>query len=1088
MVNGIAPLPISFNPDDFTSDFLIGSVGRYNTLTEGERSLYTDQYDDSAAFEPLKVDPESFDVTMNDTGFKNYVTGRKAFGPTVHVNKQSQIRAQREDILEQKQGESPFKQASNVPSPEEFRKRISEGTELLREGEALPKYDALSGRTPQEFWSQYPSFASVGGGLEGTLFGDKTEENTGGQATPTPIIFSLGAELRKSTFSPGGHQGGQGKHAHSTIGNPLGNKSPTPPGLGWTKYGGKIGKKAGGKIDDQMSTLSYKEGSRVRDKSNRELTELEQDFVNRIKTKDSKISILRNKQGQFLGAVDLNDVNNHAIVDMDALDLHLGILKSHEMAMARDPRMAGQFDRKRNWANRIERIQQSRRKAKHIDEVFAYRDDIIPTDEAGLKQALSNARKTAQDTAKAAQQAANQLRKIETKSTTKREPVQTERIYQDPRLPLLGETPLSENITGVEQQRRVQDMEDALEKQLHPTHWRNIRQENLSKSMGFHKAITDARETAQNIGKVAQDAADQARGLADNTEDQQLELTEEQEFEVGPDAPGGAGTRRGAIIPQKFNRNVPWSGKIGMQEGGITPSDTTPFYEYPFPRNISPQEQRYLDFHRQNLDSGQGRENPDGSITTIYGKIMSDQEGTAYLIPGYNPNTKEDMTDQAAWDRANEIGLENFPSAENVDLMITREEELKKIINQDMKEYYKNMQAGGQVPQINKSGLIQGEGGPTSDSIPMKVETDSFIVNAPAVEMVGKQKLDSMVNGVQKQQSVSGFNQPNNSVTGAQGINVSNGEYKVSKKDAQKIGYDTLNNINDAGKPFVAQLDQEGFANGGQIEDHFKNFIVPAEFNKAEYKNPKKYNSATDEYVAYKDTRNYITFGPGVRDYKNAKVGDRRSKPEVDKEARKRWKAAIRSAKKLLNIDNHRIILPIAEMVYQMGEGFSGKNRKGVRGFKKMLKAISIWDIDETYRQALASDWASKKQTPERAREVAARLKEAMRRTPIPKPEITDQDKAFVSDPAPLKPAPSKPASFKSNLPRPVSKGKNQGFVVPMFKPLSETSLSENITGVEQQQRVQDMEDTLEKQLHPTHWRKSLPRTEKEIIGGSFVK
>ena len=79
------------------------------------------------------------------------------------------------------------------------------------------------------------------------------------------------------------------------------------------------------------------------------------------------------------------------------------------MAMARDPRQAGRFDRKRNWANRIERIQQSRRKAKHIDEVFAYRDDIIPTDEAGLKQALSNARKTAQDTAKAAQQAANQI-------------------------------------------------------------------------------------------------------------------------------------------------------------------------------------------------------------------------------------------------------------------------------------------------------------------------------------------------------------------------------------------------------------------------------------------------------------------------------------------------------------------------------------------------------------------------------------------------------------------------------------------------------------------------------------------------------
>ena len=265
-------------------------------------------------------------------------------------------------------------------------------------------------------------------------------------------------------------------------------------------------------------------------------------------------------------------------------------------------------------------------------------------------------------------------------------------------------------------------------------------------------------------------------------------------------------------LPQNIWDRAQRDSTRDMQAGGVI--------SFVQPKKFTPQEQRYLDFHRKNLDEGLGRENPDGSMTTILGKIISDQEGTAYLIPGYNPSNKKDMTDQEAWDRANEIGLENFPSAASVDLMRATEKELKEVINQDMEDYRKNMQAGGEVPQINKSGLIQGEGGPTSDSIPMKAEPDSFIINAPAVEMAGgKKKIDSMVNKVQKQQSVSGFNQFGNPVTGAQDINVSNGEYKVSKKDAQKIGYDTLNNINDAGKPFVAQLDSRGYAEGDRVSE-----------------------------------------------------------------------------------------------------------------------------------------------------------------------------------------------------------------------------------------------------------------------------
>jgi len=127
----------------------------------------------------------------------------------------------------------------------------------------------------------------------------------------------------------------------------------------------------------------------------------------------------------------------------------------------------------------------------------------------------------------------------------------------------------------------------------------------------------------------------------------------------------------------------------------------------------------------------------------------------------------------------------------------------------------KSMQVGGQVPQINRSGLIQGEGGPTSDSIPMQAEPNSFIINAPAVQMAGgAKKLDNMV---QQQQQTSGFNQFGNPVTGSQDINVSNGEYKVSQPAAKKIGYKKLNKMNDAGKPFVDQIDQKGYAEGSQV-------------------------------------------------------------------------------------------------------------------------------------------------------------------------------------------------------------------------------------------------------------------------------
>jgi len=90
----------------------------------------------------------------------------------------------------------------------------------------------------------------------------------------------------------------------------------------------------------------------------------------------------------------------------------------------------------------------------------------------------------------------------------------------------------------------------------------------------------------------------------------------------------------------------------------------------------------------------------------------------------------------------------------------------------------------------------------------------------------GAKKLDNMV---QQQQQTSGFNQFGNPVTGSQDINVSNGEYKVSQPAAKKIGYKKLNKMNDAGKPFVDQLDQKGYAGGSQVPKPVKNSHITSQ-------------------------------------------------------------------------------------------------------------------------------------------------------------------------------------------------------------------------------------------------------------------
>ena len=180
-----------FDPQNFSTDFLINSVNTYNNLTDENRSQYTDM----TSFVPLQTDSANFSTTMKDPGFVKYMTApiaEKAKGPTVTVQG----------------GQSTAK----TPSAEEILARMEAGQPMFYEGEDLPTYDPKSGMSPGQFWSQYPPLTYAGQGLKGTIYGlsdsqqKEVEEAPNVQATATPSDEG-------PLFQPGGHPGPSGYHS-----------------------------------------------------------------------------------------------------------------------------------------------------------------------------------------------------------------------------------------------------------------------------------------------------------------------------------------------------------------------------------------------------------------------------------------------------------------------------------------------------------------------------------------------------------------------------------------------------------------------------------------------------------------------------------------------------------------------------------------------------------------------------------------------------------------------------------------------------------------------------------------------------------
>jgi LysM repeat protein len=141
---------------------------------------------------------------------------------------------------------------------------------------------------------------------------------------------------------------------------------------------------------------------------------------------------------------------------------------------------------------------------------------------------------------------------------------------------------------------------------------------------------------------------------------------------------------------------------------------------------------------------------------------------------------------------------------------------------------------------------------------------------------------------------------------------------------------------------------------------YFNDIVRPLEFGDDYYKKTTHFNPETNSYKAYKDSRGYLTFGPGVRVdkalkklFKVQKFEEGKSelpRDEIDKIALKRWDKSIQEAKKLTNLPDDKV-KPFAEMVYQMGE-------TGVGKFTNMLKAVKEGDFEYAAIHALDSDWA----------------------------------------------------------------------------------------------------------------------------------
>ena len=895
-----------FDPQNFSTDFLINSVNTYNNLTDENRSQYTDM----TSFVPLQTDSANFSTTMKDPGFVKYMTApiaEKAKGPTVTVQE--------------------AQSTAKTPSAEEILARMEAGQPMFYEGEDLPTYDPKSGMSPGQFWSQYPPLTYAGQGLKGTIYGlsdsqqKEVEEAPNIQAAPVdevpafspaghpgqvgsvvsgltgqvvshPSSFSEGIKSgfmdmnpatgkfgfssksqSDATVSAYGVQGIPTSYGEPSTGSTASTSSvaaPTPTGAaahgaqaagmagmanaaahgaqsagmagmaaaaaatgGGAATGGPGpgpdsggNKKKGGKVTLQMNNLQS--GGKITVESPDE--NARQIIQNMQARQGSNVKIVRSKKGHFLGAVDLNDTNQHYISNMDQFDTALGIIKPYEQAMASDPRQAAQLGRKRNWKNR----------SAILNSVYLSQYPVTPEPESDDRRTIELLRQQRQGENRDFEQGPSRTRTGDYRSVYD---AGVRRAVQEVgREPFESGTHSAYKTYGTKKDH-LTSMEDKTSFTEMPLTQGGARKDPV----GHGSRKSDARPVEYPASQPQYDHAITPPATSDALQKAEGFMRETLETD-----PGWTPPPRSDAGPTPINRGEPYV----RLEDPVQKSEPQTILEAVLPaynpednpdKSNNPGNVKAVkeDFHQQSGITEDGFAqftDPRWGLRTLFMTLLQPRyknKTISEIANTYSPhknergkieNTVEEIQGkiQVIAQELAKFGITDANS--KVDLndpqilaalaraiikseKVPEEAEYYLNLPQDVWEYAQktapiDMQAGGQVPQINQSGFIQGPGSPVSDSIPMEAEPGSFIVNAPATQMIGQNKLNAMTNNTSTAKNTKSSVDP-------QGINVSNGEFKVSKPDAERIGYDNLNRINDAGKPFVEQLDRKGYAEGG---------------------------------------------------------------------------------------------------------------------------------------------------------------------------------------------------------------------------------------------------------------------------------
>ena len=120
------------------------------------------------------------------------------------------------------------------------------------------------------------------------------------------------------------------------------------------------------------------------------------------------------------------------------------------------------------------------------------------------------------------------------------------------------------------------------------------------------------------------------------------------------------------------------------------------------------------------------------------------------------------------------------------------------------------LQEGGPVPVGNTEVVNEPNKDMSgiADDVPRQLQEGDFVINAPAVSMAGKGDIIKMIQNARNSLRARGV-QLTGREAGDIDVDVSNKEIVISKAEAEEIGYDRLEKINNRGKERVREIQEE---------------------------------------------------------------------------------------------------------------------------------------------------------------------------------------------------------------------------------------------------------------------------------------